>query len=434
MTRSNGSSAGSPVVSNAISMPLAGAMGTGAILVDGSTTVNNVLRFTLSLRGVPMEWMTPEDAAWLHMEDRNNHMHGCTTVVFEGPAPTFAEVVGLIESKLPVVPRFRQKVRDVPFHLGRPAWVDDEHFNLSYHVRRTALPAPGGDEELKKLKSRIQSQMMDRTKPLWEWWLVEGLSDGHWAIMHKTHHCIVDGVGNIDLLSVVFDKSPDAPRPPAPEPWTPAPEPSDADLLRAALRERIVSPYEQWRGVVAATRAPRRTAARAAEILRGTGAMTRLASRASPSLNGPIGPHRRWTWARTSMDDVKTVRKALGGTVNDVVLANVTRGFRDLLISRGEDVDGRVVRTMVPVSVRAAGDPEAEGNRISAVFADLPVGIKDAADRLAAVRAQMDGLKESKQAVAAEALSSLSGYAPPMLVAQAVRCSSGSPWTPSTRW
>src|SRR6266545_1260088 len=123
--------------------------------------------------------MTPDDAAWLHMEDRNNHMHGCTTVIFEGPAPSFDEIVGLIESKLPVVPRFRQKVREVPFQLGRPAWVDDEHFNLEYHVRRTALPSPGGDEELKKLKSRIQSQMMDRTKPLWEWWLVEGLSDGH---------------------------------------------------------------------------------------------------------------------------------------------------------------------------------------------------------------------------------------------------------------
>jgi WS/DGAT/MGAT family acyltransferase len=368
-----------------------------------------------------MDWLTPEDASFLHVEDDTHHMYGCTTIIFEGPIPTDEEIRALVESRLYQVPRFRQKIKEVPLHLGRPVWVDDEHFNLAYHLRRTALPAPGGDAELRKLKSRIQSQKMDRTKPLWEWWIVEGLEHGRWAIMHKTHHCIVDGVGNIDLLSLVFDTSPDAPPPEPARPWYPQREPSDSELVTEALKVGLTSPYEAGRRVLNAVRAPRRNWDRATELMRGAASMTNLVKSTAPTLNAPLTPHRTWTWTRTSMTDVKAVRRVLGGTVNDIVLANVTRGYRDLLVSRGVDVTGRVVRVMVPVSVRTGDSPEATSNAVSAVFADLPVGLDDPVERLNAVRAQMDGLKESKQAVAGEALTRLSGFAPPMLVAQAAR-------------
>lgn len=368
-----------------------------------------------------MDWLTPEDASFLHIEDDTHHMYGATTIVFEGPVPTDDEIVSLVESRLYRVPRFRQKVKRVPFHLGRPVWVDDEHFSLGYHLRRTALPAPGGDAQLRKLKSRIQSQKMDTTKPLWEWWIVEGLEDDRWAIIHKTHHCIVDGIGNIDLLSLVFDSAPDAPPPTAPRPWYPAREPSESELVSEALKAGLSSPYEAGRRILSAVRAPRRTWDRATELLRGATSMTNLVRSTAPTLNAPLSPHRTWTWTRTSMPDVKAVRQVLGGTVNDIVLTNVTRGYRDLLQSRGVDVTGRVVRVMVPVSVRSADSPEATSNAVSAVFADLPVGLDDPIERLRAVRDQMDGLKESKQAVTAEALTRLSGYAPPMLVAQAAR-------------
>lgn len=368
-----------------------------------------------------MDWLTPEDASFLNIEDDEHHMYGATTIIFEGPVPTDDEIVALVESRLYQVPRFRQKIKEVPFNLGRPVWVDDEHFNLAYHLRRTALPAPGGDAQLRKLKSRIQSQKMDRTRPLWEWWIVEGLEEGRWAIIHKTHHCIVDGVGNIDLLSLVFDTTPDA-SPPAPaRSWYPAREPTDSELVTEAVKASLSSPYEAGRRLLSAIRAPRRNWEHATELVRGAASMTKLVKSTAPTLNAPLTPHRTWTWTRTSMGDVKAVRKVLGGTVNDIVLANVTRGYRDLLVSRGVDVGGRIVRVMVPVSVRTDDSTEATGNAVSAVFADLPVGLDDPIDRLNAVRGQMDGLKESKQAVAGEALTRLSGYAPPMLVAQAAR-------------
>ena len=195
-----------------------------------------------------MDRMSPLDASFLHLEGPVSPMHIGSVAVFEGPAPPASELEAMVAGKLPVVPRYRQKVRFVPLDLGRPLWVDDPHFNIGYHVRHTALPPPGGDEELRNLVGRVMSQQLDRTKPLWEMWMVEGLEDGHWAIISKVHHAMVDGVTGTDLLTVVLDQDP-SPPPPEPGVWEPAPEPSNTALFTDAVRDRVVNPYEQFRAL-----------------------------------------------------------------------------------------------------------------------------------------------------------------------------------------
>ncbi|HWE65853.1 MAG TPA: wax ester/triacylglycerol synthase family O-acyltransferase [Acidimicrobiales bacterium] len=370
--------------------------------------------------------LSPLDASFLHLEDDVSHMHIASVAIFEGPQPPFCDIVSMVDAKLGLVPRYRQVVKFVPLDLGRPVWVDDPHFNIEYHIRHTALPAPGGESELRKLVGRVMGQQLDRSKSLWEIWVVEGLEDGRWAMLSKTHHAMVDGVAGTDLLAVIMDLSPEVTRPDV-APWHPRATPSGAELARDALVNMVRSPYEQLRAARASTRALRHGLSYAKEVGQGVVAMAGLVV-APPvsSLNGPIGPHRRYAWATTSVEDIKKVRKGLGGTFNDVVLASITNGFRELLLSRGEEVD-RVVRTLVPVSVRprdvsgkAVGDGTFE-NKVSAMFAELPVNIEDPAERLAAITVQMDGLKDSKQALAGEALTSMSGFAPPMLLAMGMR-------------
>jgi len=371
--------------------------------------------------------LSPLDASFLHIEDHVSHMHIASVAIFEGPEPPFADIVAMVDAKLGLVPRYRQVVRFVPFELGRPVWVDDPHFNIEYHLRHTALPSPGGESELRKLVGRVMAQQLDRSKPLWEIWVVEGLEDGRWAMLSKTHHALVDGVSGTDLLAVIMDVSPDAQRPTVDEPWVARPAPSGLSLAADALVSMVRSPYEQLRVARAQTRLLRRMLAYAAEVAGGLVAMGGLV-RPTPlsSLNGPLGPHRRYAWATTSVEDIKRVRRELGGTFNDVVLACITNGFRELLLARGESVE-RVVRTLVPVSVRprdatgrAVGDGTFE-NKVSAMFAELPVDIEDAALRLHVITEQMKDLKESRQAVAGEALTSMSGFAPPMLLALGMR-------------
>jgi diacylglycerol O-acyltransferase len=370
--------------------------------------------------------LSPLDASFLHMEDGVSHMHIASIAIFEGPEPPFGDIVAAIRGKLPLVPRYRQVVRFVPFDLGRPVWVDDPNFNIQYHLRHTALPAPGGEVELRRLVGRVMAQQLDRTKPLWEIWVAQGLDRGQWAVLAKTHHAMVDGVSGTDLLSVIMDASPEQSAPVADD-WWPSPPPSPIELAGQAMLDLARSPYEQFRALRASTRIPRQALAEAIEVARGLSALAGLV-RPTPlsSLNGPIGPHRRYAWAQTSVDDIKMVRKAFGGTFNDVVLACITRGFRDLLLSRDEPVE-RVIRTLVPVSVRprdVSGKAVGDGtlaNRVSAMFAELPVGVEDPLARLHAVSAQMAGLKDSRQAVAGEALTSLSGFAPPMLLSLGTR-------------
>ncbi len=374
-----------------------------------------------------MQTMSSLDASFLHVEDAVTHMHLGSVGIFEGPAPGPEEVPAAIAARLPLVPRYRQKVAFVPLALARPAWIDDPHFDLSYHVRRTGLPAPGGEPELRRLVGRVMSQQLDRAKPLWEIWVVEGLDDGRWALISKTHHCMVDGISATDILSVLLDASRDE-RPDTSDDWKPESEPSSAEVLARSVAGRARSPFEAVRTVVSVAQAPSRVAREALTVVKGLVNLRQAAAPGSAtSLNGPIGPHRRWDWARSRLADIKQIRSAHGGTVNDVVLAVLTGAFRELLLSRGEQVEGRVVRTLVPVSVRAEQDRGTYDNKVSAVFAELPVGLEDPVLRLEAIHEQMQELKASGQAVAAERLTAMTGFAPAVLLALAGRLASTLP-------
>ncbi len=346
-------------------------------------------------------------------------MHVASTSIFEGPAPTHEEFRDHIASRLHLVPRFRQKLRFVPLDQGRPVWVEDPHLNLDYHVRSTALPAPGSDEQLRNLAARIFSQQLDRSKPLWELWLVEGLHDGRFAIIGKSHHALVDGVSGVDITTVLFDLDREPEEPPSPPPpWLARPEPTDFQLLQQALRERMTSPAEIVRGVRHAFRGPRK-------VLRGVGATTKMvgAGLSAPSsvFNVEIGPHRRFAMTQADLDDLKRVKDAHGGTVNDVILSVVAGGLGRYLRARGHETEGVELRAMVPVSVRAADERGALGNRITAMMAPLPVGIEDPVERLRVVTAEMGDLKASGQAVGAEILTKLTDFAPTTIASQAAR-------------
>jgi diacylglycerol O-acyltransferase len=363
-----------------------------------------------------MEWMSPMDASFLHVENDRTPMHIGGVSIFEGPPPPFDRLRGMVAGKLDLVPRYRQKVRFVPLAAGSPIWIDDPHFNLDYHLRHTAIPAPGTEAQLRRMAARVFSQHLDRTKPLWEIWMVEGLDEGRWALLSKVHHCMVDGVAATDLMSVMFTDEPDRPSGGA---WSPRPEPAGIEVLIRTLMRSMLAPAERLRGLPGAIRAPRDSLGAVGEVVSGVAAGARPTRPGSAStLTGPIGPHRVWSWAAVRLSDVKAVRAALGGTVNDVVLTIISTGFRELLESRGEKVGADdVVRTMVPVSVRRRGEKGVYNNRVSAVFAGLPVGLDDPVQRLEVIRTQMDGLKRSKQAVAGDVLVSLSGFAPPLLLA-----------------
>ncbi len=368
-----------------------------------------------------MQSMSAQDATFLHVENDVTPMHIGGVSIFEGPPPSFDELSEMVRRKLHHTPRYRQKVRFVPLGVSEPMWVDDPYFDVAYHLRHTAVPPPGTDAQLRTMAARVFSQHLDRARPLWEIWMVEGLDHGRWALLSKVHHCMVDGVAATDLMSVMFGDDADT----APEDsWHPGPEPSSVELFVRGTYQRAFHPAAQ---ATAAVRA--RT-----ELLRGTVAMLRAIAAAAPamrpstsSLTGPIGPHRVWSWASARLDVVKEVRSVLGGTVNDVVLAIVTSGFRDLLIERGEEIrPRRTIRTMVPVSVRRPGERGVYNNRVSAVLARLPVGLDDPTERLEVIREQMDEIKSSGQAVAGDVLAQLSGFAPPMLLALGSRAATRS--------
>jgi len=364
--------------------------------------------------------MSAPDAMFLYVEDAKNPMHVGSVAIFEGPAPRYGDLVRIVVRKLHLVPRYRQRVRFVPFELGRPVWADDPHFQILYHVRHTAVPPPGGDDELRNLAGRLLAQHLDRHKPLWELWMVEGLADGRWAAVSKVHHCMVDGVAGTDLLSVIFDHSPH-PRTLPDVPWAPARESGDLRLIADACIDSVVHPLQRLTTLPPLVRAPVRHPRQAFELVAGLAEDWLWPRQVPRSLNGPIGPHRRWSWVKGSLDEVKEIRRALGSTVNDVVLAAITRGFRELLLSRGEPVEGHSVRTLVPVSVRSEEERGLLTNRVAGVFPDLPVGIADPVQRLVEISGQMTGLKDSKQAVAGDALVGLAGFAPPMWLALAGR-------------
>jgi len=366
-----------------------------------------------------MERMGSLDAVFIAVEDAVNHMHIGSVGIFEGPAPTYSAVRALVASKLQFVPRYRQRVREAPVSIGRPLWIDDARFDLDYHLRHTAIPTndPRGLEEL---VARVMARPLDRHRPLWEMWVVEGLTDDRWAIVSKVHHCMVDGIAGSDLLGVVMDARADTPLLP-PEPWTPAPEPSRFDLARYTADMALEAASTFVREVVGAFVHPSRTWDRVTEIAAGVGHMVYPARRGGSSLSGPIGPHRRWTRTRVSLDDIRTVRGAFGGTVNDVVLAAVTRGFRELLLARGEPVDRRTITTLIPVSMRTADARGRLDNRVSAVYARLPIGIDDPVEALAAIHAHMNDLKGSHEIDASAAILGIEDFMPPVVAAALAR-------------
>jgi len=353
------------------------------------------------------------DALFIDAEDQDprTSMAIASIAVFEGPPPTHEEFLTFLAGRLPLVPRYRQKLHTVPLRLGRPVWVDDPHLDLGYHVRRTALPAPGGDRQLAELMARVMSQRLDRDHPLWEYWVIEGLAEGRWALISKVHHCMVDGVSGTDLYRVIFDFSPE----PAPAVATgdraPGAEPSPLELAAEAVLDDAVLPLRETLALGRAASHPGGAIRQAADTVRG---LVKWAPAAWPatgsSLTGPIGRERRFTWVRASLDDVKLIKRELGGTVNDVVLAAITGGFRALLLARGEQPGPHMVRSLVPVSVRAPGQENVYGNQVSALLADLPVHIADPVERLVAARAGLRALKESKQAMAAESVVALGRY------------------------
>ncbi|HTS97097.1 MAG TPA: wax ester/triacylglycerol synthase family O-acyltransferase [Streptosporangiaceae bacterium] len=371
-----------------------------------------------------MERLNPLDAQFVDAEDEDKHASFAiaSIAVFEGPAPSYEEFLDAITTRLPLVPLYRRKLRTVPFRLGPPVWVDDPNFDLRYHVRHTALPAPGGDEELSKLMARVMGQRLDRDYPLWEYWLVEGLTGGRWALISKVHHSMVDGVSGTDLYRVIFDLSPDPPPVPPAEPWTAPPEPSALDLAAQAGVDMIMLPVREARALTGALADPGAAVRQAAETAQAVARLTASAwPAAGSSLSGSIGRQRRYTWARASLADVKAVKRALGGTVNDVVLAAISSGYRDLLLGRGESPQPHMVPSLVPVSMRSPGEENIYENRVSVLVANLPVHLADPVERLAAVRAELSELKEAKEATAGEALVTLGRFTPYPVASAVVR-------------
>lgn len=364
------------------------------------------------------------DASFLAQERANSHMHIGAVLLLEGPAPSYEDFLNHIRSRLHLVPRYRHKLAFPPVETGRPIWIDDTSFNLEYHVRHTALPSPGSEEQLRALAARVHSQRLDRAKPLWELWLVQGLEGGRFALISKSHHALVDGVSGVDLMTVLFDLTP-VPQvaPHEGEPWTAQPEPNAVQLAARGVKGLLKLPLDLAGGALAVATHPGSSLDQVKEALEGIGEVAWAGLNPAPDtpLNIPIGPHRRLGFVRNDLDDFKLVKNTLGGTVNDVVLSVVAGGLRTWLRARGVRTEGLELRALVPVSVRTKDDDGQLGNRIVVMRGPLPVYVEDPVARLRVVRQAMDGLKESKQAVGAAAISGLEALAPPTILAQASR-------------
>jgi WS/DGAT/MGAT family acyltransferase len=377
----------------------------------------------MSTAGDHLDRLTAVDASFLTNETSSSHMHVGAILIFEGPPPLYVDLVEHIRGRLNQVPRFRQRIVVPPLEAGRPLWADDVNFNLTYHIRHTGLPEPGGEDELRQLAARVFSQQLDRSKPLWELWLVQGLERDRFAILTKTHHAMVDGVSGVDIGTVLFDLEP------VPQPseriddWKPRPEPSTSTLVTRAATDLASAPLKLAERAVEAVRNPETTARRIAEGLEGVGEVVGAFADPAPDvpLNQEIGPHRRFVWARSELATFKRIKNGLGGTVNDVVLAVVTGALREWLHGRGVRTEGLELRALVPVSIRSEDERGNLGNKIAVMRGPLPVYVDDPVRRLRVVSEAMEGLKRSKQALGAEVISRFNDFAPPTLLAQASR-------------
>ena len=370
-----------------------------------------------------LDRLTGIDATFLSNESESSHMHVGGIMIFEGPPPAYDEFVDHIEARLSNVPRYRQKLVHPPLEAGRPLWVDDSSFNLSYHMHHTALPSPGGDEDLAALADRIFSHSLDRSKPLWEMWLVQELEGDRFAIIGKSHHAMIDGISGVDIATVIFDLTPDA-EPQVPDQrWRAEPEPSSLDLLRRGAGDLAGAPKRIGEGAIGAVLNPSSVLGRVTSGVEGLGEIARAFADPAPEvpLNVEIGPHRRIAWSQAELADLKRVKNTFDTTVNDVVLAMAAGAVRKWLISRDVPTEDLELRAMVPVSVRGEDERGQLGNRLATMRAPLPVYEPDPVTRLDIVSASMDGLKDSKQALGAEVIARLNDFAPPTILAQAAR-------------
>jgi diacylglycerol O-acyltransferase / wax synthase len=377
----------------------------------------------MSTEGRHLDRLTAVDASFLTNESSNSHMHVGAILIFEGPPPKYVDLVEHVRSRLHMVPRFRQKLVVPPLEAGRPLWADDVNFNLTYHIRHTALPQPGGEAQLKRLAGRIFSQQLDRSKPLWEMWLAQGLERDRFAILTKTHHAMVDGISGVDIGTVLFDFEREPDTPPAEDDWVPQPEPGTTELVARGIADVVAAPVALAERAVDAVRNPETTARKAVEALEGLSEIVSAFADPAPDvpLNREIGPHRRYVWARSELATFKRIKDSLGGTVNDVVLAVVTGALRNWLDRRGIRTEGLALRALVPVSIRSEDERGNLGNRIALMRGPLPVYVEDPVRRLRVISEEMEGLKRSKQALGAEVISRFNDFAPPTLLAQASR-------------
>lgn len=366
--------------------------------------------------------LTGPDASLLALEDGRTHMHLGELAVLDGRPPAYVDLLAHVEQRLHLVPRYRRKLAHVPLQSHRPVWIDDPHFNARYHVRHTALPAPGGDDELRRLCGRLLSLELDRSKPLWEMWLVEGLQGDRWALITKTHDCLVDGASGLDIATTLFDAEPAPPPATVPDrPWFPRPEPSSAALLADALAERATAPGDALRGALQSIADPVSSGAAFTRATRGISSLLRASTvdRAPETpINARIGPHRRFAWVEAELADFRAAKDALGGSVNDIVLGAVCGALRTFLLRRGFPLDGVQLRAMVPLSVTA---DEHGGTDVRRRYAVLPVDVADPVERLALIRASLEAVTGAGRAVGAELLTQLSGFAPPTVLGQAAR-------------
>jgi WS/DGAT/MGAT family acyltransferase len=375
-----------------------------------------------------MEHLSPLDAMFLDAEDAdaNASMAIASVAVIDGPAPDQDDIVRTIAGRLPLVPRYRQRVLRMPMDLSHPVWVDDPDFDIGYHVRRTGLPTPGDHAALCRLMGRLMSQRLDRERPLWEYWVVEGLQENRWAFVSKVHHCMVDGMAGNELYRLIFD-DPASPAPTVPDEWRPAPLPNRAELAVEAFAELARTQVAGFETFARAMLAPSLLQRRFAETMSGLSALGgSLLPVAPSSLMGPTSGHRRYGSAGASLADIVTVAKAFQVTVNDVVMTLVTGAFRSLLQGRGETLDPQAIRAMVPVSVRPPEARSVLDNRVAMMLPILPIEVADPVERLVAMHARMVALKASKEAEAGDAMNALARYEPFALLSASYRMAARS--------
>ncbi len=363
------------------------------------------------------------DRSFLDIEDRNTHMHVGATCVFDeaplagpGGGIDIERIRAYVESRLHLIPRYRQRIARVPIE-GHPVWVDDEQFDIRYHVRHLSLPQPGCERELKRLAGWINSQQLDRGKPLWELWVVEGLEGGRFAMIGKTHHAMIDGLAGADLLAVLLRPSPDDGID-EPHRWRPRPAPTPARLLRDSMLRHATLPI---RAAGAVLRDPAAFWDGANDLVSALYESTSLSLQpgAETPINREIGSHRRFDWLCFDLDRVKAIKNRLGGTVNDIVLAAVTGGIRNYLLHRGVPLAERrdyVFRAFCPVGLQPKHRSSVGGNFVSAMMMDLPVGEPDAGLRVETIRMFTKARKGSASVRGTEVLEKIADETwPPML-------------------